>query len=159
MKKHKHNLISGHNDTIPSLRQTFRREKKIGYKSHMKSYGTLSLPFSELPRLQSVDTFQLITQLKTYLSQNSIHENFQSGFKSCHSTESVLLRVLNYVMLTTDSVQFTALPFDLVNRDILISSLEACVGLRAQYYSGLGNILPIGDMSSTLGLISPLRCI
>ncbi len=141
-------------------------KKKIGYKSHMKSYGTLSLPFSELPRLQSVDTFQLITQLKTYLSQNSIYENVQSGFKSCHSTESALLRVLNYVMLTTDSVQFTALvlldlssAFDLVNRDILISRLEACVGLRAQYYSGLGNILPIGDMSSTLGLISPLRCI
>ncbi len=76
-------------------------------------------------------------QLPSYLSHNPIHEKCQSGFKSCHSTESALLRVINDVMLITDSGQFTALvlldvssAFDLVNHDILISRLEACVGLR-----------------------------
>ncbi len=66
-----------------------------------------------------------------------MNETFQSVFKSCHGTESALLRVLNDVMLTTDSETFTALVlfdlssvFDLVNHDIHISRLEACVCLR-----------------------------
>ncbi len=66
-----------------------------------------------------------------------MYEKCQSGLKCCHGTESVLLRVLNDDMLIRDSFQFMALvlldlspAFDLVRHDILMSHLEACVGLQ-----------------------------
>ncbi len=45
----------------------------------------------------------MLNQLQSFLSSNCIYEVFQSGFKSAHSTESALLRVLNYIYLSTDS--------------------------------------------------------
>jgi len=38
-----------------------------------------------------------------HLKCNGISETFQSGFKSAHSTESALLRVLNDIYLSTDT--------------------------------------------------------
>lgn len=61
MKKHKHNPIPWHNDTTRSLRQTFRRAERKWKKDRLQvSYEILqdSLPFRELPRLQSVDISQ-----------------------------------------------------------------------------------------------------
>ncbi|KAI2654724.1 hypothetical protein H4Q32_011506 [Labeo rohita] len=75
--------------------------------------------------------------VQTFLSDNSINEVFQSGFKALHSTESALLRVLNDIFLETDLGKLVALvlldlrcAFDLVDYSILLSRLESCVGLR-----------------------------
>ncbi len=51
----------------------------------------------------------MLNQLQCFLSSNCIYEVFQSGFKSAHSTESALLRVLNYIYLSTDSGDFVIL--------------------------------------------------
>lgn len=45
----------------------------------------------------------VLSQLQSFLSDNSTNEVFQSGFKALHSTESAVLRVLNDIFLTTDS--------------------------------------------------------
>jgi len=42
-------------------------------------------------------------QLQSFLNRNCISEIFQSDFKSAHSTETALLRVLNDILLATDS--------------------------------------------------------
>lgn len=120
-------------------------------------------PISNLPFLSKILEKVVLNQLQSHLSYNSIYEKFQSGFKSCHSTESALLRVLNDVMLTTDSGQFTALvlldlssAFDLVNHNVLISRLETCVGLRGivlqwfrSYLSDRRFVVNIGHHSSS----------
>ncbi len=117
---------------------------------------------SNEPFLSKILDKIVLNQLQSYLSHNSINEKCQSGFKSCHSMESALLRVLNDIMLT-DSGQFMALllldlssAFDLVNHDILISRLEARVGLRGTvlewfrvYLTDRRNAVIIGHNSSS----------
>ncbi len=66
----------------------------------------------------------LLAQLQSFLSENSINEVFQSGFKALHSTESALLRVLNDIFLTTDSGE----PMALVLLD-LIQFKFICIAL------------------------------
>ncbi len=68
----------------------------------------------------------MFIQLQSFLSANHIFETFQSGFKPLHSTESALLRVLNYILLATDSGDSVILilldltsPFDTVYHKIL----------------------------------------
>lgn len=105
----------------------------------------------------------VVNQLQSYLTINSISEKFQSGFKSCHSTESALLRVLNDIMLITDTGRSMALvlldlssAFDLVDHNTLISRLETCVGLRGtvlqwfhSYLTNMRYIVSIGNHSSS----------
>lgn len=73
-------------------------------------------------------------QLSQYLVENDISEQFQSGFKALHSAESALLKVSNYILLSTDSGKFVVLVlldlpavFDTVDHSILISRLEHCL--------------------------------
>lgn len=62
---------------------------------------------------------------------------FSLFFKSLHSTETALLKVLNDLLLATDSGDCVVLmlldlipAFDTVDRNILISPLEHCVGIK-----------------------------
>ncbi len=78
----------------------------------------------------------VFNQLMSYLDSNSVFETFQSGFRKPHSTESALLRVLNYILLSIDAGNSVVLllldlsaAFDTVDHSILISRLEHCVGI------------------------------
>lgn len=47
-------------------------------------------PISKLPFLSKVLEKVVYAQLQLHLNSNDIMEKFQSGFKSCHSTETAL---------------------------------------------------------------------
>ncbi len=75
------------------------------------------------------------------MSTNYILNKFQSGFRVQHSTETALLKVLNYIYLSVNSGNYVVLvlldlsaAFDTINHSILISRLEHCIGLQ-------GNVL------------------
>lgn len=113
---------------------------------------------------QFFTTEVVLNKLQSYLSNNSIYEKFQSGFKSCHTMESARLRILNDIMLITNSGQFMGLvlldlSFLLIwsTMKFLYLVLKHVLVYGTQYYSGLGHILLIGGMLSILGIIPPLR--
>lgn len=93
-------------------------------------------PISKLPFLSKILEKVVYEQHQTHLDTHGILEKFQSGFKTCHSTETALLKVFNNLLLMTDSVCFAVLVlldltpvFDTVDHTILLSHLESCVGI------------------------------
>lgn len=107
-------------------------------------------------------------QLQSFLSTNRIYEIFQSGFKSLHSTETALVRVLNDILMITDSGVSVILimldlssAFDTVDHGILISRLESYVGLGGVVLNWFKSFLTnrtfsvkIGNFTSSLRKLS-----
>ncbi len=72
------------------------------------------------------------------MSISGISDVFKSGFKSLYSTESALLKVFNYIVVTTEVDNIMAIvlldlssAFDFVDHCILLSRLEHCICIRA----------------------------
>ncbi len=94
-------------------------------------------PISNLPFISKILEKIVFSQLQSFLADNVMFETFQSGFRKCHSTETALLKVLNYILISCDSGDFAVLvlldltaAFDTVDHAILIDRLEHCIGLR-----------------------------
>ncbi len=99
-------------------------------------------PISNLPFITKALEKTVFIQLQSFHSANQISENFQSGFKPLHSTESALLQVLNDTLLATDpgdSVMLIlldlTLAFDTVDHKTLLSLLEHFVGIQGPVLS------------------------
>ncbi len=124
---------------------------------------------SVLPFISKVLEKIVLDQLQHFLTSNCIYEVFQSGFKSVHSTESALLRVLHDIYLSTysgDSVVLILLElsaaFDTVDHSTLLSRLESWVGLKAtvlnwfqSYLSDRKFLVKLGNFTSSP---APLSC-
>jgi len=74
--------------------------------------------------------------LSDYLETNGLLPLLQSAYRSHHSTETALLKVLSDVLTAIDDKKVTLLAlldlsaaFDCVDRDILLSRLQSRFGL------------------------------
>lgn len=105
----------------------------------------------------------MLNQLTSYLILNNILDPFQSAFKAKHSTESALLRVTNYILVSVDSGNCAVLvlldlsaAFDTVDHCILLKRLNHEVGICENalqwfesYLSNRSLSVEIGEFSSS----------
>uniref|UniRef100_A0A3B3HP02 Reverse transcriptase domain-containing protein n=1 Tax=Oryzias latipes TaxID=8090 RepID=A0A3B3HP02_ORYLA len=118
-------------------------------------------PISKLSFLSKILEKVVYLQLQEHLTNYDIFEKFQSGFKSCHSTETALLRVCNDLLLAADSGASTVLilldlsaAFDTVDHSVLLSRLEQSVGVKGTALSWFSSYLCGRSFSVQLGQCS-----
>ena len=119
-------------------------------------------PISNLPFLSKILEKIVFRQLNNFLDANCPLDTFQSGFRSNHSTETALVKVVNDLRINADSKKLSILAlldlsaaFDTVDHDILIDRLENWVGLAGPvlnwfrtYLTGREYFVALGDHNS-----------
>ena len=94
-------------------------------------------PVSNLPFLSKIIESAVIKQYVDHLSTNGLNDNRQSAYKQYHSTESLLTKIHNDIMLNLSKGEVTMLvlldlsaAFDTIDHDILIKRLERKYGVK-----------------------------
>ncbi len=93
-------------------------------------------PISNLPFLSKILEKVASSQLYSFLEKNDTCEDFQSGFRPSHSTETALIRVTNDLLLSSDRGCISLLVLldfsvavDTIDHNILLSRFENSVGI------------------------------
>ncbi len=119
-------------------------------------------PISNLPFIGKIIEKVVFNQLNNYLNSNGYLDNFQSGFRVHHSTETALIKIINDIRFNSDSGKISVLvlldlsaAFDTVDHNILLERLENWVGLSGMalkwfrsYLEGRGYYVSIGEHKS-----------
>uniref|UniRef100_A0A673IYN1 Reverse transcriptase domain-containing protein n=1 Tax=Sinocyclocheilus rhinocerous TaxID=307959 RepID=A0A673IYN1_9TELE len=119
-------------------------------------------PISNLPFIGKIIEKVVFNQLNKYLNSNGYLDNFQSGFRPHHSTETALIKIINDIRLNSESGKISVLvlldlsaAFDTVDHNILLERLENWVGLSGMvikwfrsYLEGRGYYVSIGEHKS-----------
>ena len=100
----------------------------------MKNYR----PISNLPFLPQILEKIVLHKLLSHLQENNLSNPFQSAYRAGHSTETVLLRVVNDILfaLDNDNISVSLLldlsaAFDITDRRILLSRLNSVLGIQS----------------------------
>jgi len=135
----------------------FRKSKYQSIYIYIYIFMYMFLPF-----IGKIIEKVVFNQLNKFLSLNGYFDNFQSGFRPHHSTETALIKIINDIRLNTDTGQLSVLvlldlsaAFDTVDHNILLDRLENWVGLSGMvlkwfrsYLEGKGYYMSIGDHKS-----------
>ncbi|KAI2660988.1 RNA-directed DNA polymerase from mobile element jockey [Labeo rohita] len=96
-------------------------------------------PISNLPFMSKILEKVICAQLCSFLQKNNIYEEFQSGFRPHHSTETALVKITNDLLLASDQGCISLLvlldlsaAFDTIDHDILIDRLQNYAGIQGQ---------------------------
>ena len=126
--------------------------------SNMKNYR----PVSNLAFVGKLIEKVVQRRLEKHLTANGLHIPSQSAYKKNHSTETLLIRVVNDLLIASDQHKATVVllldlsaAFDTVDHNKLLSILEAEIGIVGlalkwfkSYLSGRCQRVHIGDSES-----------
>ena len=113
---------------IPIIKQLDSTMDKDEYKNYR--------PVSNLLFLGKLIERIVSVRLDKHMTDNNLHSEFQHGYKKCHSTETILLKVVNDLLLSCDK-QFPTIvmlldlsaAFDTVDQVKLLSILRDEIGV------------------------------
>ncbi len=96
-------------------------------------------PISNLPFMSTILEKVVSAQLCSFLQKNDLCEEFQSGFRPHHSTETALVKITNDLLLASDQGCISLLvlldlsaAFNTIDHDILIDQLQNYAGIQGQ---------------------------
>ena len=129
--------------------------------SYPKSYR----PISNLSVLSKLPERLVSKQLVAYLLENDLFPDLQSAYRSNHSTETAVLKVLSDILLALDSGKLALLSlldlsaaFDSVDHDMLLQRLQTSYGLGGNVIAWFASYLTkLLDVHSMSGLRRPGR--
>ena len=110
------------------------------WKSHhlTKIFWKNYRPISNLPFLSKILEKVVLHKLLSHLQENNLSKPFQSAYRAGHSTETVLLRIVNDILsaLDNDSISVLLLldlsaAFDTIDHQILLSCLNSVLGIQS----------------------------
>ena len=105
-------------------------------------------PISNLSFLSKIIEKIILSQLIDYLNSNNLFPKQQSAYRPSHSTETVLLKVMNDIRNAVDSGNFSLLTlldlsaaFDTIDHTILLRRLQHSYGIKGTALAWLSSYL------------------
>uniref|UniRef100_A0A8C9Z9B5 Reverse transcriptase domain-containing protein n=1 Tax=Sander lucioperca TaxID=283035 RepID=A0A8C9Z9B5_SANLU len=125
-------------------------------------------PISNLPFLSKILEKVVANQLCDFLHSNSLFEDFQSGFRKHHSTETALVKITNDLLTASDKGLVSVLvlldlsaAFDTIDHTILLQRLEHLVGIKGialnwfkSYFSDRSQFVNVNNKPSNYAKIN-----
>jgi len=122
-------------------------------------------PVSNLSFLSKLIERVADARLEKHISQNQMHEKWQSSYKKFHSTETALLRVMNDVLCDIDNKRCVLLvlldlsaAFDTIDHTTLLDRLSSRFGVKAQALSWFESYLTGRTQSVLIGNSRSEKC-
>ncbi|KAI2647462.1 hypothetical protein H4Q32_023878 [Labeo rohita] len=116
-------------------------------------------PISNLPFISKILEKTVATQIHSHLSHNNLYEQFQSGFRPFHSTETALVKITNDLLMAADSGLLTTLILldlsatichtTLLNRLSSIGITHTPLNWLKSYLSGRTQFIQLKSFKST----------
>ena len=123
-------------------------------------------PVSNLTFIGKLIERVVLKQLNEHLKRNNLDCNEQSAYKQNHSTETLLIRIWNDLLVASDERSATVLimldlsaAFDTVDHDLLLKILRYEIGLRGRVLLWFTSFLKGRAQRIRLGCITSEECI
>ena len=134
-------------------------------KKHNLDQNNLSnyRPVSNIPFMSKLIEKVVLLQLNDHLLSNDLYDSYQSAYRASRSTETALIRIINDLLLASDSGQVSLLTlldlsaaFDTIDHSILLTRLHDSFGISntalswfQSYLTGRTQIVSVNGILSS----------